>query len=301
VLAQPADNYRGLAHGILARVLLYHTIMWAIGVRSVPGVPLSSVRRLPWILLLVVSCGGKTMTDDTNAGGVGGAAQGGSLGSGGMSGATGGTSFAGGNVGSGGAIGTTGGSASVGGWIGSAGSAGDTVGVGGSTATCGVIRASDYDRSCVTAQDCTTIFEGDTCASWCTCPDFPISRAAAQRYHPVFAHPNKCACVTQIPACIGGICTILYADAGAGSCGPISTSGLDKSCTTTSDCIAVFEGDTCSVCPCPNASINKTAAASYQPIIPPGPKCQCAMFGVPACLSGTVSGICKFVPSPSNL
>jgi hypothetical protein len=74
---------------------------------------------------------------------------------------------------------------------------------------CGVIRASDYDQSCKVAADCTTVFEGDTCTSQCACPNATISTAARASYHPIFEHPNICACpMAPLPSCVSGVCTM---------------------------------------------------------------------------------------------
>jgi hypothetical protein len=75
--------------------------------------------------------------------------------------------------------------------------------------TCGVIRASDYDQSCITDQDCATVFEGDTCIYQCQCPNAVVSRSALA-YYPVF--PERaviCPCyqLPVPPTCTGGVCT----------------------------------------------------------------------------------------------
>jgi hypothetical protein len=72
---------------------------------------------------------------------------------------------------------------------------------------CGVIRASDYDQSCKSAQDCTVVFEGDSCND-CGCPNAPINRVAALGYHPVFGqNPNVCDCMmVPLPSCVSGVC-----------------------------------------------------------------------------------------------
>jgi hypothetical protein len=77
-------------------------------------------------------------------------------------------------------------------------------------AACGVIRASDYDQSCNTVQDCTSVFEGDTCKSQCACQNATINKAALDQYHPIFAGTGYvCPCpMLGMPSCIGGICTM---------------------------------------------------------------------------------------------
>jgi hypothetical protein len=37
----------------------------------------------------------------------------------------------------------------------------------------------------------------------------------------------------------------------------------DQSCSTAADCVAVFNGDVCSVCACPNAAINAKDKSRY--------------------------------------
>ena len=44
---------------------------------------------------------------------------------------------------------------------------------------------------------------------------------------------------------------------------PITASSYNASCTQNSDCAAIFEGDVCSNCRCPNASINTQDVPKY--------------------------------------
>ena len=75
---------------------------------------------------------------------------------------------------------------------------------------CGVIRASDYDQSCSAAQDCTAVFEGDTCTAQCDCPNATINVKALDGYHPVFPDGTVvCPCVlVGLPSCVHGVCTM---------------------------------------------------------------------------------------------
>jgi hypothetical protein len=116
----------------------------------------------------------------------------------------------GGSVGTGGRSGL-GGSTGTGGSAGTAGNGGTiTIEAGPDAKSCGVIRASDYDQSCTTATDCTSVFEGDTCASRCGCPNATISQKALDGYHPLFPGGMlACPCaMIGVPSCIGGVCTM---------------------------------------------------------------------------------------------
>jgi hypothetical protein len=76
---------------------------------------------------------------------------------------------------------------------------------------CGVIRASDFDRSCTVDTDCTGVVEGDTCAMQCDCVNAAISKAALDKYDSAFATPpyEVCLCVMMgVPRCAGGVCTL---------------------------------------------------------------------------------------------
>jgi hypothetical protein len=87
--------------------------------------------------------------------------------------------------------------------------------------TCGVIRAADYDQSCATSADCTSVFEGDTCSAgvttgtvYCACPNATINQKALAGYHPVFVGGSVvCPCpMIGTPSCIGGVCRICPGD-----------------------------------------------------------------------------------------
>jgi hypothetical protein len=71
---------------------------------------------------------------------------------------------------------------------------------------------------------------------------------------------------SQVYCCTDNTCTLDVPDACAdGSERPILASTYNQSCTTDMDCIAVSEGNACSlISPCPNAAINKGALAQYQ-------------------------------------
>ena len=43
----------------------------------------------------------------------------------------------------------------------------------------------------------------------------------------------------------------------------IDTSGYDTACNNDGDCAAVFQGDACTPCLCPNAGVASDAAAKY--------------------------------------
>lgn len=91
----------------------------------------------------------------------------------------------------------------------------------------------------------------------------------------------------QLYCCTDHNCTIDEPDACAdGSERPILASNYDQSCTTDTDCMAIGEGNACSlVGPCPSAAINKGAYSQYQSDI-----AQTPCYGLSGCPSG--SGPC---------
>lgn len=66
---------------------------------------------------------------------------------------------------------------------------------------------------------------------------------------------------------------------------PITTSGYDTTCSTTTDCAAVYEGSPCEACRCPNAAINTSDLTKYMTALSnaagscpsSGPECKCAI------------------------
>ncbi len=44
----------------------------------------------------------------------------------------------------------------------------------------------------------------------------------------------------------------------------IATTGYDRACAIDSDCAAVFQGEACAVCICPNAAVNQGQLTRYQ-------------------------------------
>ena len=79
-------------------------------------------------------------------------------------------------------------------------------------ATCATIRASDYDQTCKTSQDCALVFEGDPCGQT-ACPNAPINRAATTAYNavlavrrPVSLGPPGGTCYGSPPICKDGVC-----------------------------------------------------------------------------------------------
>ncbi len=91
----------------------------------------------------------------------------------------------------------------------------------------------------------------------------------------------------QLLCCTDHNCTIDEPDACAdGSERPILASNYDQSCTTDTDCMAIGEGNACSlVGPCPSAAINKGAYSQYQSDV-----AQTPCYGLSGCPSG--SGPC---------
>jgi hypothetical protein len=215
------------------------------------------------LVLMAAACGGAVSTASDGTGG------------GPAAGGTGGTASVGG-AGSG-----TGGSTDIGGSTGTGGMAGTTKV---DAATCGIIRASDYDQSCNVDSDCAGVFSGNTCVD-CPCPNATINKNAAAGYHPLIPVGGpacECAVSSMPPRCVGGVCTNA-----APACGVIRASDYDQSCKSAQDCTTIFEGDTCtSQCACPNATINKMALASYHPVFVGTGVCNCGREAAPSCVSG---------------
>lgn len=88
----------------------------------------------------------------------------------------------------------------------------------------------------------------------------------------------------------GGACALgSCADAGC-SAGSIQASGYDQSCNADADCAAVFEGNLCGLCFCPNAALAKSALAKYESDfaakMPPANACDCPLSPPPLCKAG---------------
>jgi hypothetical protein len=87
----------------------------------------------------------------------------------------------------------------------------------------------------------------------------------------------------QVYCCTENTCGVDVPDACAdGSGRPIQASDYDQTCATDMDCVAIAEGNACSIIsPCPTAAINKGALARYQSDI-----VQTPCFELSGCLSG---------------
>jgi hypothetical protein len=87
---------------------------------------------------------------------------------------------------------------------------------------------------------------------------------------------------SQVYCCTDNTCGVDVPDACAdGAERPIQASNYDQSCTTDMDCVAMAEGNACSlISPCANAAINRGALAQYQSDIAQAP-CY-ALAGCPA-------------------
>jgi hypothetical protein len=249
------------------------------------------------IVLVATACGGAVSGDGSGGGGVSAGGTGGTASVGGAGNGTGGSTDMGGSTGTGGTAGTT-----------------ATGGMAGTTsvdaATCGVIRASDYNQSCKADSDCVRVFSGDTCVA-CPCPNSTINKNAAAGYHPLIPVGGPaCACpMPGIPTCVSGVCTICppagcpVKDSGTTSvdaavCGVIRASDYDQSCKVATDCVLVVEGDTCSggCSNCQNATINRVAAAAYHPNFK-GLICPCPAPPMPSCVAGVCTA-CPFYGCP---
>lgn len=127
------------------------------------------------------------------------------------------------------------------------------------------VRASDYDQTCATNDDCALVVEASVCAV-CTCENAAVrveEKAAfvAARQAQTCPNPNSgvmCgACQSMRALCESATCTA----------GPndirVLASDFPGACTTAADCLAVHEGDACDACQCPNAAIPKSQEAAF--------------------------------------
>ncbi len=78
---------------------------------------------------------------------------------------------------------------------------------------CGTIKASDYDQTCTTDTDCTTVYEGDLCAQSCQCPNAAINMDVTAQYEADFEKkvsvPEGCPCPSgPSPRCNAGVCQL---------------------------------------------------------------------------------------------
>lgn len=126
------------------------------------------------------------------------------------------------------------------------------------------IVADDYDGSCSDPSDCTLINEGDPCECH-VCADAAINADAIDDYNDDVS-ATMCDDVT-CPA-IGCGEEILAVCSGAGTCEArqavyVEADDFDRSCEIAADCVAVYEGEVCSACQCPNAAINVDDAGEH--------------------------------------
>jgi hypothetical protein len=72
--------------------------------------------------------------------------------------------------------------------------------------------------------------------------------------------------------------------------GTISASSFNQTCQSAADCIAVYQGDLCTDCLCPNAAINQGALSAYTTVLdadgPPVSTCGCPAIPPPTCTGG---------------
>lgn len=77
-----------------------------------------------------------------------------------------------------------------------------------------------------------------------------------------------------------------------GDCGKtILAADYDQSCASDADCAPVYEGNLCSACRCPNATVNQQALPAYDAALATvkpqeGEVCSCPFFGAPVCSAG---------------
>jgi hypothetical protein len=176
------------------------------------------------------------------------------------------------------------------------------------------ISVADLSNACTTDSDCIAVFAGDVCSE-CTCPNTAIASTEMAAYDSLEAAkqagccPNEgptCECPTiGVPTCQSGTCTLLGGgSADGGTCVPgpgdhtVSTTGFSRACTVDSDCVPVFEGDTCAACTCPNTAIASSQMSAYDSLEGAAHAgcCDVGVCGCPALAATCQSGTCSLYP-----
>ena len=132
-------------------------------------------------------------------------------------------------------------------------------------AMAGTISTSDYDRSCNVNDDCRSVYEGDVCAD-CGCTNAAINVGAVQAYSAdkdamsVDCVPDeRCSlidCFPYVAFCNDGTCDSRPEEY-------VNARDYGQACEVPEDCTAIYEGEVCAVCACPNAAIAATDEAAY--------------------------------------
>lgn len=124
------------------------------------------------------------------------------------------------------------------------------------------IVGRSFDQSCSKPSDCWAIHEGDPCECK-SCPDAAISTSARELFDSVAskamcdeACPLEACEVDLVTACVSNTCVVREAQR-------VAADDFERSCDVDEDCAAVYEGEICAECQCPNAAINITELEAY--------------------------------------
>ena len=120
------------------------------------------------------------------------------------------------------------------------------------------VTARAYDQTCVYAEECVVVTDGDLCACP-TCPTAALRQEEEEAFQAEVAAKacdvdvdRDCPtlrCLEQTTTCVDGTCGIRPAVY-------IEANNYDRSCSADTDCAAIAEGEICQPCRCINAAIN---------------------------------------------
>ncbi len=183
---------------------------------------------------------------------------------------------------------------------------------------------SGYDTSCKTDDDCVGVYFGNVCG-FCTAavPNAAINSSSEGAYQSALnaaesqCPPNQengsCASASTITTCSMGKCTLSKCSAPPSTphqCGATSVNdpGLTTACSSDTDCITVYFGDVCGLCPpSDNAAISASAQAAYQQDYSAAQMACPPQMGNGSCaVQGTVGistctmGTCQFQACPGS-
>ena len=121
---------------------------------------------------------------------------------------------------------------------------------------------------CMAIQDCALVPSGDVCSACIDCQSEAIHRNELAGYTEAF-EAARGMCETDAEVCAEA-CEehVAHCDAGTNKCTArrsryITTDGAPKSCEVNEDCAAVFAGEVCDECMCPNDAVRADFVSTY--------------------------------------
>lgn len=153
----------------------------------------------------------------------------------------------------------------------------------------GPVDVAGYGQDCTKPSDCVAVRDGDAC-DCSSCPRAAIEKDFEELYASVTeACDEDCSTAVcdedLVTSCVSNVCAVREAQR-------VSADDFDRTCTVDTDCVAVFEGEICEECQCPNAAVNRAELASYQAqfdeTCASDAPCPCAGAG-----STCVDGVCE--------